>query len=532
MKKLIVFVLACLLVSRCFGIITQLDTENADRDITSTITVLTDIPSVEDFLLCQGLIYFGDGAKDLDGNGGNFELTITVGGQTMQASPEVIVFGTEARSAIWTSQFPVPDNAQVILRVKSPNGADTDVDITAYLFDVSIGPAALTAAEVNAELDTALNTVIPASPTKDSVNDIVKTGIIDIIESQRGRHTSQGNRFYVDPVNGATHGSGARGGRADPYLTIQDCHDNAVTAWNHDIIFLIAGDADSLTTHTINGTTTISKAYTFIRGPGRDFIVTRTGVGDTFAVTGDGVEISGMQIGTLDSGNGDGVDVTGADFTRIHHCWFLATQGDGIHILRGDNGYYHDNHFDGTGVGGTGQGIHIVGTGGTSNDNVIHNNHFADTAGDSILIEQGTTNDSAIHHNEIHNSSGWGINIGGSSNDAQVHDNFLANNASGNITDSGTDTVQANNEQWATVDAVWEKDVSGASDTDLTGGILIWLFNLAEGDQFIDITQTPWQAVTNKKGTPATEYLRKNLFNVSGGNVTSIATVIGKQTEP
>ncbi len=84
----------------------------------------------------------------------------------------------------------------------------------------------------------------------------------------------------------------------------------------------------------------------------------------------------------------------------------------------------------------------------------------------------------------------------------------------------------------ATAQQVWEYDVSAISNTDQAGGISIWLFNVMEGDSFIDTTQTPWQAVVNKKGTPATEYLRKNLFDVSSGNITSIATVIGKQTEP
>lgn len=80
--------------------------------------------------------------------------------------------------------------------------------------------------------------------------------------------------------------------------------------------------------------------------------------------------------------------------------------------------------------------------------------------------------------------------------------------------------------------AVMEKDVSAFSDTDLAGGILIWLFNLSEGDQYIDTTTTPWQAVVHKKGDSGTEYLRKDLFDVSGGNITSVATVIGKQLEP
>jgi hypothetical protein len=42
---------------------------------------------------------------------------------------------------VWTTPFPVPANAEVILRVLSPNGADTDVDVTAYLFDLETLPA-------------------------------------------------------------------------------------------------------------------------------------------------------------------------------------------------------------------------------------------------------------------------------------------------------------------------------------------------------------------------------------------------------
>lgn len=272
-----------------------------------------------------------------------------------------------------------------------------------------------------------------------------------VIESQRGQHTYQpmGNIFFVDPVNGNTHASGNRGGITDPYATIQDCHDNAVTDSNHDLIILLAGAAGGVTTHTIAATTTISKRYVFLRGPGRDFIITRTGSGNTIDITADGIEISGVQVGTAAVGAGDGINITGADFHRVHNCWFLDTQGDGIHVLRGSNCRFHDNNFHGTGVGGTGQGIHIVGTAGSSDDNAIYNNHFAETAGDSILIEQGTTNDTEIHHNTIHDSAAWGINIGASSVDAQVHDNILGNNASGNINDGGTTTILANNEQWA-----------------------------------------------------------------------------------
>lgn len=117
--------------------ITQLDTENADRNITSTTTVLTHTPSATDHMVCMGYIALGDGTKNLDGTGGAFLLTITVGGQTVQPAAQSITFGTEVRSAVWTTPFPVPANAEVVLRVQSPNAADTDVDVTAYLYDTS-----------------------------------------------------------------------------------------------------------------------------------------------------------------------------------------------------------------------------------------------------------------------------------------------------------------------------------------------------------------------------------------------------------
>lgn len=117
--------------------ITLFDSENADRDLTSLVTCLTHTPSASKHTRCQGLFFFGDGSDDLDGSGGDFEFVVTVGGQTVQPSPETVHFGTEVRSSAPTTSFPVPANAEVILRAKSPNGADTDVDVTAYLYQAS-----------------------------------------------------------------------------------------------------------------------------------------------------------------------------------------------------------------------------------------------------------------------------------------------------------------------------------------------------------------------------------------------------------
>lgn len=114
----------------------ELDSENADRDLTSLVTVLTHTPDASNITMCQGLIALGDGTKDLDGSGGDFELVVTIGGQTIQPSPQIMNFGTEVRSSVLTMEFPVPANNEVIMRVKSPNAADTDVDVTAILYEI------------------------------------------------------------------------------------------------------------------------------------------------------------------------------------------------------------------------------------------------------------------------------------------------------------------------------------------------------------------------------------------------------------
>jgi hypothetical protein len=242
---------------------------------------------------------------------------------------------------------------------------------------------------------------------------------INVIELARTHHThlSTGDIYYVDPVNGATHASGARGGIDDPYLTIQDCHDNAVTDSNHDMIILLPGAAAGVTTHTVAATTTISKRYVFIRGPGRDMIVTRTGSGDTLALTGEGVECSGFQIGTAASGSGNGITITG-DFGLISHMWINDTQGEGILINQADNCIVEWTRFQDTGQGGSGDGLQISGTGTSSNNNVVRNNN-----------------------NTIHGSSGYGLNIGAAATDTVLRKNTYGNNTSGDYTNSGTDTV-------------------------------------------------------------------------------------------
>lgn len=145
--------------------ISQLDSENADRDLTSQVTILTHTPSATDHMICQGYVEFGDGSKNLDGTGGDFELTITIGSQTVEPDPQTITFSTATRTAVWTTPFPVPSNNAVVLKAKSPNAADTDVDVTAYLFDVS-AEQALTDYRADTITEPAQGAP-PATPTQD-----------------------------------------------------------------------------------------------------------------------------------------------------------------------------------------------------------------------------------------------------------------------------------------------------------------------------------------------------------------------------
>jgi len=354
------------------------------------------------------------------------------------------------------------------------------------------------------------------------------------IEHQYPSHTGQpiNEILFVDPVNGDTHANGNRGGITDPYLTIQDCHDNAVTDSNHDVIYLLSGAAAGVTTHTVAATTTISKRYTFIRGPGRDFVITRTGNGNTIEVTADGVEISGVQIGTSGTGSGRGIQLTDADFLLVKDCWINDTQGDGINITRGENCQIQDNTFTDTGQSGAGDGIDIVGTAGSSDNNVICRNVFRDCAGDAIQINGGTTNNTTIRDNFIEGSAGYGIDIQSSSVDSVVADNRLGNNTLGDINDLGITTVLYNNSDSDAPIATIQTQIGTAGDglTDL-GGMSIGM--KAEINTEADTALTDYDPPTNAEmeaRTPTAAQLAYIVANAATGVPVTFTTLGGSPT--
>ena len=345
-----------------------------------------------------------------------------------------------------------------------------DLAVTATDGRVDVGEWLGTAVTAN---DLAVDSTIGARTegSRTALDIIRDVGML--VESQRGAHTHQpiGNIYYVSPNDGATYASGARGGISDPLLTIQDCHDNLVTDSNHDTIVLLADASAGATTHTESSTTTISKRYCFIRGPGRDFIITRTGNGDTINITAEGVELSGVQINTAATGTGRGIDTTG-DFTYIHNCWINATRGDGIRIDQAENCRIMDNTFQDTGAGGAGDGLEISGAGSSASNNNVIGNIFSDVQGDAIKQTGGTIDSSIIMHNIIHGSSSNGINVNDGTNttvcqntindsgangiiiaagstDAYLVNNYITKSTTSDINDSGTTTQDFNNVEWA-----------------------------------------------------------------------------------
>jgi hypothetical protein len=191
--------------------IVQLDSENGDYNLTSTQTVLTHTPDASNPRLCQGLILLGDGSKNLDASGGDFELTIQVGSQIIEPGPQTITFGSNARSAVWTTPFAVPANTQVLLKIKSPNASDTDVDVTAYLYALDVEAviadavwdetrsdhqSAGTFGEVSAWAGSGVSlTVTPVTATVDQQTFTTQGG--SIIDFEAAQHTSAALPFTV-----------------------------------------------------------------------------------------------------------------------------------------------------------------------------------------------------------------------------------------------------------------------------------------------------------------------------------------------
>lgn len=251
-----------------------------------------------------------------------------------------------------------------------------------------------------------------------------------LIESQRQRHTVQGNIYFVSPNNGDTHANGNRGGWSDPYNSIQDALDNAVTDSNHDLVYLVA-DSGAGTT-TITEDVTVSKAYTQIRGPGRDMIVQAATNTHTFSITANGVSLEGFRIQTTGTGSGRGINASGADFVGVKRVWLENTQGDGIRLTNCSNAVIEDNNLQGAGQSGSGNGIVVVaGAGQNSSYCNIINNFVDDTPNSGVKIDttgSGTVTSTRIIKNKVFNAAIGVEIVDANTTSSVISDNRFAGN--------------------------------------------------------------------------------------------------------
>lgn len=257
--------------------------------------------------------------------------------------------------------------------------------------------------------------------------------IVDVVESQRGGHTQSGLILYVDGTGGSdTTGDGSR---ALPFQTITKaltlCSSNS-----HDLIILLPRAGQNPNVITEASGVTVDKAYTFIRGPGRDVRVTRVGAGPVFNVTANGCELSGMQIITAGAAS-NAVQVTAADFARLFRVWIENPTQDGVNVAVGTN-----CRVEGCTIVGAGRdGIRVESGAGTGYYMRVIDSTIRESVGSAISLQGVDASEAQVQRNVIRDNA-VGVTVGAGVVDAVITDNRMVNNATP-ISDAGTRTYQA-----------------------------------------------------------------------------------------
>ena len=308
----------------------------------------------------------------------------------------------------------------------------------------------------------------------------IQENIIQTIESQRGTHSGFGNHFYWDPSGGNDSNDCLT--IATACLTFAYIQTNKVVANNHDIVHAYPGASTAQTVS--NEEITISKAYTFLRGPGRDFkILADTTSTDTVTISAEGVELSGMIVNTAATGAMSAIVVTG-DFALIHHVWVDQTMKYGIELNTSSNSRVYDVVLQDAGGGGSDAAIYIKGTtGGDAQRNILWNLTIISPDVDGIRINDDDDT-GAIHNTIIGNgkgviitdATGWGVNeVNGDENHIIGPNVMLHGNASGpyNITGPGSQAINVDNWSTETALAVVDGNVDSVlSDTGADGVVV------------------------------------------------------------
>lgn len=275
------------------------------------------------------------------------------------------------------------------------------------------------------------------------------------VASLRPHHTAFGRTIYWDPADGDDTHNGTTPALAT--ATFSAAHTLATSGAHDTIIALSTSTGQTVADEII----TISKSYTFLRGPGRDFLIKPTDdTQDTITINAVGVEVSGMIIETAATGVNNAITVaTGADFFFIHNIWSHTVTGDFVHI----DGTVAYGRIDGCFVSHTANyGIHINGN---TRHTRITNTEIDNPGNDGIVIEGTTARNNTIGPGvSIYDGDAYAIRITSpATRNIIKNGNSFYDNTSGNIIDNGIDTE---------LDSVWNVLTADHTTAGTTGKAL------------------------------------------------------------
>ena len=287
--------------------------------------------------------------------------------------------------------------------------------------------------------------------------------LFTLIESQRGSHTGVHDQFFWDPIGGNDSNTGLFWHDAKLTYTYNGAGGiHSLLANNeHQIVHLLpqAGGAPT----TVNEYVEVDTAYTFLRGPGRDFLFEATH-NESCAVmaSAEGIEFSGFRAKTKVAGSQDAICTTG-DFTRIHNTWVDYSRGNGYLIDNASSCIIDNFLVQDAAKGGSGHAVHILGDTSLTTRNIIgagqifSNGNGGDT--DGVRVDGANCDHNFVTGGStallIHDNTGYGINeVNGADHTIVVGPTVnLAHNDLGDHNLTGAGSLILNHEQWATVNA-------------------------------------------------------------------------------
>lgn len=293
--------------------------------------------------------------------------------------------------------------------------------------------------------------------------------IIAVIESSRGHHTHAGTLFYWDPVNGNDAKDGLTKSTAKltySWDAVGGIHE-LLTDSNHDMVIILPGEPSGPT--VINEYINVDTRYTFIRAMGRDIFVNAThNEACAILLSAEGCELSGVRVQTKITGSQKGICCT-ADFAWVHDVWVDFSRGSGIEIVNSSHCLIEDFTVQDAATGGSGHGVHILGTGSLTTRNFIRNAKILKNGDggetDGIRIEGQYCDHNFVVGSDqgiiIHDNTGYGIReVDNANHTICVGPTInLDHNALGKYLLVGEDSIMENEGQWAK-----ESSISDLSD--------------------------------------------------------------------